>query len=109
NGPAGVERGAEVIVYSPAGYDPVYGALVFNASANAIDATISVGTAPLSKPLIIIRNYTNGAYPATVKLGNTTLTMDADYFPSLRLDKNELWVTLNSDLTGAGNRLQISP
>jgi len=108
NGPAGVNR-SDTITYSPTGYDPVYSALVFNASGNAIDATIGVGTGTLIKPLIIIRNYTSGAYPTTVKLANITLTMDTDYFPSLRTDKSELWITLNSDLSGAGNRLQISP
>ena len=35
--------------------------------------------------------------------------MDTDYFPSLRTDKSELWITLNKDVSGAGNRLQISP
>ncbi len=108
NGPAGVNR-SDTITYSPTGYDPVYGALVFNASGNAIDATISVSGGTLKKPLIIIRNYTSSVYPTTVKFASTTLTMDTDYFPSLRTDKSELWITLNADLTGAGNRLQISP
>ena len=59
--------------------------------------------------MIIVRNYTAGAYPATVKFGGSTLAIDADYFPSLRADKSELWITLNRDVTGAGNTLQISP
>jgi hypothetical protein len=107
SGPAGVNR-SDTITYTPAGYDAVYGALAFNAAANQLDANIST-TVTLSKPLIIIRNYTAGAYPTTVKFGGTTLTMDTDYFPSLRTDKNELWITLNRDVTGANNRIQIAP
>jgi hypothetical protein len=107
SGPAGVNR-SDTLTYTPSGYDPVYGAFTFNAAANQLDANINAG-ATLSKPLVIIRNYTAGAYPATVKFGGTTLTMDTDYFPSLRSDKNELWITLNRDVTGATNRIQITP
>ena len=108
SGPAGVNR-SDNITYSPAGYDPVYSALVFNASSNAVTATIGVSSGTLKYPMIIIRNYTSGSYPTTVKFGGSTLTMDADYFPSLRSDKNELWITLNKNVSGAGNTFQIIP
>ncbi len=108
SGPAGVNR-TDTITYSPAGYDPVYSALVFNASSNAVTATIGVSSGTLKNPMIIIRNYTSGSYPTTVKFGGSTLTMDADYFPSLRSDKNELWITLNKNVSGAGNTFQIIP
>ncbi|HEV8267648.1 MAG TPA: hypothetical protein VGR00_05425, partial [Thermoanaerobaculia bacterium] len=61
----------------------------------------------LTKPLLIIGNYT-GALP-TVKLGGVTQVQDVDYFPSLRPSANELWITLNKNLTGAVNHLEITP
>jgi hypothetical protein len=108
SGPAGVNR-TDTVTYSPAGYDPVYGALVFNATGNAVTATIGVSSGTLKNPMIIIRNYTSGSYPTTVKFGGTALTMDADYFPSLRSDKSELWITLNKNISGASNAFQIIP
>lgn len=107
SGPAGVNR-TDTTTYSPAGYDPVYSALVFNASSNAVTGTIGVTSGTLKNPMIIIRGYTSGSYPK-VTFGGTLLTMDADYFPSLRSDKSELWITLNKSVSGASNAFQISP
>lgn len=108
NGPAGVNR-SDAMTYMPAGYDPVYGALAFNAAANALDANIKVGSGTLKKPLLVLRNYTSGNFPAMVKLNAVPLVMDVDYFPSLRMAASELWITLNRDLTGTINRLQVTP
>lgn len=108
SGPAGVNR-ADTVNYSPVGYDPVYSALVFNAASNALTATIGVSSGALKNPMIIVRNYTSGSYPTTVKFGGSTLTMDVDYFPSLRSDKSELWITLNKNISGLGNAFQIIP
>jgi hypothetical protein len=108
SGPAGINR-ADTVAYSPAGYDPVYGALTFNASANALDATIGVGAGTLKHPLLIVRNYTSATYPATLKWNGATLAIDVDWLPSLRPGANELWITLNRDVSGAGNELQILP
>jgi hypothetical protein len=109
SGPAGVNR-ADTTTYSPAGYDQIYGALTFVASAgNALDANISVGSGTLSNPLIIVRNYTSSAYPTSVKLNSTVLAIDVDYFPSLRGSSNEQWLTLNGNLSGATNHLQVTP
>ncbi|MEO6326590.1 MAG: hypothetical protein ABIT01_10365 [Thermoanaerobaculia bacterium] len=104
NGPAGINR-ADSITYDPVGYNHVYGALAFAASTNNLTANIGVGTGTLKKPLVIVGNYT-GAYP-TVKLASVTLVADVDYFASLRASANELWITLNRDLTGATNSLEI--
>jgi uncharacterized repeat protein (TIGR01451 family) len=103
-GPAGVNR-VDTITYAPAGYNPVYGALTWNASGNLLDANIAVGSGTLKKPLLIIRNYT-AALP-TVKLGGVTLAADVDYFPSLRAAASELWITLNRDLSGPTNHLEL--
>jgi hypothetical protein len=106
SGPAGVSR-SDTITYDPPGYDPIYGALTFVAASNALDANIVVGSGTLTKPLIIVRSYTGSDYPAQVELNGSLLTIDVDYFPSLRADTQELWITLNRDLSGASNRLQI--
>lgn len=106
SGPAGPAR-SDTITYEPAGYDPVHGALTFNAAGNMLDANIAVGSGTLEHPMLIVRGL--NAYPATVLLNGTTLIADADYFASLRADTNELWLTLNRNLSGAGNHLQLQP
>ncbi len=106
SGPAGVAR-LDNVTYAPPGYNQIYGALAFTAAGNQLDANIAVGAGTLKKPLLVLGNYTAGVYPPTVKLGGVTLVSDADYFPSLRATANELWITLNRDLTGAVNRLEV--
>ena len=106
SGPAGNTR-ADNMTYQPAGYNHVYGALAFAASGNQLDANIALGAGKtLKKPLFIISNYTGGE-PA-VTFGGALLTADADYFASLRAGASELWLTLNRDLSGAVNHLEIS-
>lgn len=106
SGPAGINR-PDTKTYAPAGYDPVYAALNFIAAGNALDANIAVGTGTLRKPLIVLRNAT--AYPNTVRLNGAALVRDVDYFPSLRAGANELWITLDRNLAGATNRLELVP
>lgn len=105
SGPAGIDR-ADSVTYAPPGYNHVYGALAFSAAGNVVDANVNVGSGTLKKPLIVVSNYT-GADPV-VKYGGTTLAADADYFASLRPDASELWITLNQDLSGATNHVEIS-
>jgi hypothetical protein len=104
SGPAGITR-ADEVSYQPLGYNHVYGALAFLAQGNVVDGNIDVGNGTLRKPLIIIGNYTGGE--PEVKFGGVTLTADADYFASLREDASELWITLNLDLAGDTNHLEI--
>ncbi len=106
SGPAGVAR-ADTVTYSPAGYNQITGALSFTAAVNQLDANIAVGAGSLRRPLVVLGNYTSGSYPASVKLGGVPLVSDVDYFPSLRTTTNELWLTLNRDLKGAVNHLEI--
>jgi hypothetical protein len=106
SGPAGVAR-ADNVTYAPAGYNHVYGALSFTAAGNQLDANVTVGAGTLKKPLVILGNYTAAVFPPTVKFAGATLVQDTDYFPSLRAGANELWITLNRDLTGATNHLEI--
>jgi hypothetical protein len=105
SGPAGIAR-ADTVTYVPAGYNHVYGALALQASGNEIDANVSVGEGTLRKPLLIIGNYSGGE--PEVLLDGVLLVADADYFASTRPSANELWLTLNRDLTGATNRLQLT-
>lgn len=105
SGPAGVAR-PEIVTYAPAGYNHVYGALAFSAATNQLDANIAVGAGTLRKPLIVVSSYTSASYPI-VKLGGATLVADVDYFASLRSSASELWLTLDRDLTGPTNRVQV--
>jgi hypothetical protein len=107
SGPAGITR-ADNVTYAPAGYNHVYGALAFSASSSNLDANIAIAAGTLKKPLIIVSNYTTGADPQAVKLAGVTLAADVDYFASVRASANELWITLNRDLSGAANRLEIT-
>jgi hypothetical protein len=108
-GPGGVNRSDANVTYAPAGYNHVYGALAFSAVSSNLDANIAVGSGKtLKKPTLIVSNYTAGADPQTVKLGGVTLVADADYFASVRSGANELWLTLNRDLSGATNHLEIT-
>ena len=103
-GPAGAAR-ADSVTYAPAGYNHVYSALAFSAAGNNLDANIEVGAGTLRHPMFIISNYT-GADPS-VKLDGVTLVADADYYASLRAGASELWITLNRNLTGAVNHLEV--
>jgi hypothetical protein len=108
SGPAGVNR-SDTVTYSPPGYDPVYGTLAFVASGNALDATIAVGAGrTLHHPIVVVRGFTGGSYPQ-VRLDGAPLTMDADYFPSLRSDAQELWITLGRNLGGGSHHLEVVP
>jgi hypothetical protein len=107
-GPAGVGRD-DTVAYAPIGYDAVYGTLAFAASNNTLDATITVGAGhTLRHPLVVVRGYALGAYP-DVRLDGAALTMDTDYFPSLRAGAQELWITLGRDLPAGGHHFEISP
>ncbi|RYD14810.1 MAG: hypothetical protein EOP90_11100 [Lysobacteraceae bacterium] len=106
-GPAGVAD-ATPYTYAPAGWDRVRGALTFDASTNRLDANIAIGTGTLRHPLLVVRGWSAGL-PATLKLGGATLVQDVDYFPSPRAAAGELWITLNRDLAGAVNRIEIQP
>lgn len=106
SGPAGPAR-ADTITYAPPGYDPVRGALTFLAAGNLLDANIAVASGTLKHPMLIVRGM--NAEPAVVRFNNTTLTADVDYYASLRAGSNELWLTLNRDLSGASNHLQFLP
>lgn len=106
SGPAGVTR-VDTVTYAPAGYNHVYGALAFSAAGNQFDGNVAVGAGTLTKPLVIISNFTSATYPE-VRLSGAAATSDVDYFASLRGGgTNELWITLNRNLTGATNRIQI--
>lgn len=107
NGPSGIAD-ATPRTYTPAGYDPVYSALRFNAAGNALDANIAVASGTLRRPLLIVGNY-SGTLPSALKLGGQTLAVDQDWLPSPRPSAQELWITLVRDLSGPANRIEILP
>ncbi len=107
-GPAGVADTTPKS-YDPSGYDHVRAALTFIASANRLDANIALADGTLSNPLIVLRGYSAAQLPVSVRLGETLLVSDVDYFASVRDDADELWLTLKRDLNGAVNRLRIDP
>ncbi len=107
SGPSGVND-ATVRLYTPAGYDPVYGALRFNANGNQLTANIGIAAGTLRHPLIIVGNY-SGALPTTLRLNGQLLVRDQDWLPSLRAGSQQVWITLKRNLTGTTNTLQLQP
>jgi hypothetical protein len=107
SGPAGVNR-PDNVTYAPAGWNHVYAAWALTAAGSQIDANFNVGVGTLTNPVIIVSNWTTGL-PSTVRFKGVTLTQDVGYFPSLRGSAQELWITLNQNVSGATNRLEIMP
>ncbi|HEY0230222.1 MAG TPA: hypothetical protein VGC55_03125, partial [Dokdonella sp.] len=108
SGSAGIAD-ATPTTLQPPGYDAIYGALTFDAAASQLDANLAVGSGTLRHPLLIVRGYTAAALPSSVRLNGTALAQDVDYFPSLRSDAGELWLTVNRDLGGTTNHIEIAP
>jgi hypothetical protein len=109
SGAAGVNR-TDTVTYQPAGWDHVYaGWRVQAGGTGAVDMNWSMGVmTQLRNPLVIISNWTTGL-PSAVRFNGTTLLQDIQYFPSLRTDRQELWLTLDEFLNGPNNRLEIDP
>jgi hypothetical protein len=106
-GPAGVNR-PDNVSYAPAGWNHVYGAFAFAAAANQLDANFNISSGTLSNPMLIISNWSTAA-PNTVRLNGSNLQADVDYFASPRPAQNQLWITLNRQLSGAVNRIEVLP
>ncbi len=106
-GPAGVGRD-DTMTYDPPGYDPVRGALAFAAAGNALDANVAIGSGTLENPLLVIHSF-DGDYPSLVRCNGAPLAADVDYYASLRPGEQELWITLNRDLAGPVNRIEVIP
>jgi hypothetical protein len=109
-GAPGVNRAGDAdVTYAPAGWDHVRAAWAFNAAGDALDANLAVGAGTLRRPLLILRGYARAALPATLRFNGVALQRDVDWFPSVRSDAQELWITLNRDLAGANNRIEVVP
>jgi hypothetical protein len=105
SGPAGVNR-SDTVTYAPAGWNHVYAAWAVQAAGSAVDVNFDAGGGTLRHPLVIVSGWTTGL-PSAVRFNGGALAQDVDYFPSTRA--GELWLTLNLDLVGAINRLEIDP
>ena len=107
SGPSGVGDPSPR-TYTPAGYDPVYGALRFNAAANQLSASIAVGAGTLRHPLLLIGDW-NGGLPTTLRLNGQTLIRDLDWLPSPDQAGQRLWITLRRNLVGPVNSIELVP
>ena len=99
SGPAGVRR-PDTIVYSPAGYNPVYGSWEAWADNGKATLNFSVGGGnTLKNPLIVLRSYWGSETPS-VTLNGVALQADVDYFATYLEGTHDLWLTLNKNLSG---------
>lgn len=97
SGPIGVER-TDTVTYSPAGYDPVYGAWRIQANASGLASfTTRTSAGSIVQPMYIISNA--GTAGPVVTLDNVVLKPDADYFASI--NGTTVWITLSRTLTGS--------
>ena len=90
---------APSMVYSPAGYDPIYAAWNAVAATNsAILLTLTPAAGkPLYNPMFHISNYQTTNPPA-VSIDGKMGCPDADYFASVDATTHELWLTLNRNV-----------
>lgn len=105
---------SDTVGYAPAGWNHVYGVWAVDAStvpatAGRIDVNFNVATGSLAHPIVVISGWTSAALPTTVRYNNVVLQQDVDYFPSVRAGSQELWITLNRNLSGATNRVEVFP
>jgi hypothetical protein len=107
SGPAGANR-SDTVTYAPAGWNHVYAAWALGAAENQVDVNFNVGAGTLAHPLVIVTGYTAATLPSAVRYNGATLVQDVDYFPSRRAGAQELWLTLNRNLAGPTNRLEIA-
>jgi hypothetical protein len=108
SGPAGVNR-PDTVTYVPAGWNHVYGTWSFQAAGNQLDANLEIPSGILTRPVFVISGWTVGAPPSAVRFNGATLVEDVDYFPSVRIASQEVWLTLARSLSGASNRIEILP
>lgn len=95
------------VSYQPAGWNHVYGAWSINAASNAAAFNVSVSSGTLVRPLFVINNYTAAQPPASFTLGGTALTAGTDYSASVDTAAQQLWITLNRNLTGTTNAMNV--
>jgi hypothetical protein len=107
SGPAGANR-PDFMAYSPVGWNHVYAAWALGGAENQVDATFSVGSGTISNPVLTVAGWTGGAFPSAVRFNGVALEQETDYYPSVRSDTRELWLTLKRNLTLAPGRLEIS-
>ena len=95
--------------YQPAGWNHVNGTWALTAGAsNAAAFNVNAGGGTLVRPTFVIGNYTATTPPATLTLGGAALTSGTDYSASVNVAQQQLWITLNRNLTGATNAFSTS-
>ena len=109
SGPAGVGNAASATIpYTPAGYNPTYSTWDITAAGNTVDATLTPSAGkPLDHPIFVIHGYTLAQLPGTISVGDGLVTPDVDYFATLEVATQRLWITVNRLITSP-IRLQVN-
>ena len=107
SGPAGAGR-TDAAAYSPAGYDPVYGAWVITAASGRASFQLDPGAGSLLNPVFRIQNWTSSSAPGRVQLAGRDLAPDVDYFVTVDATRHELWLTLNRNASSV-QQLSVQP
>ncbi len=97
---AGGAGRTDAVLFTPAGYSPVYGTWDVDPDANAATVTLTSATG-LDHPILRLRNYMLTTVPAHVQRDGVELKADVDYFASVDVDGTQLWITLNATITGS--------
>jgi len=108
SGPHFAGIAAETYTYQPAGWDHIYGVWVVEAAGNAAAINWNVGQGTMTRPVIVVSNYTAAAPPSLVTFNGAPLAA-ADYSASVDTVARRLWITLNRNLSGAQNAVAFGP
>ena len=98
-GAGGVGR-TDAVDFSPTGYSPVYGTWDVDGDGNAATVTLT-SAAGLAQPILRLRNYMAATPPAHVQLDGKELVANVDYFVTVDVARDLLWLTLDRTITGA--------
>jgi hypothetical protein len=95
SGPATAANENQTVTYSPAGYDPIYGAWNLNAFNNETNATLTpAANLPLLNPVFVLNGYTASQLPAAISTGT-------NYFATIDPAHQRLWITVNRTASAA--------
>jgi hypothetical protein len=106
-GPAGVAQ-TSMTPYIPFGFDPIYAAWDARLDLNRATLTLTIPGGALVHPVFHLRDYTATQPPSRVTRNGRVLVGDVDYFATVDLATQSLWLTLNATATGS-ETLTIDP
>lgn len=99
SGPGGVGR-TDSVIYQPVGYNQIFGTWEVRAdNTNKAVFTVNPSNTALKNPIFVVRNYTLAVVPQSILINGVLKQANVDYFPSVDLVSQALWITLNDNIS----------